>query len=186
MQNFPRYKIIQLYTHATDSGETGEPVIYFADSTLDLSELVSENKPATRLIVLSACETGLGKEYKGEGVFSFNRGFAALGIPAAVTNLWSVDNESTYKITELFYKYLSSGLPTDVAMQKAKLEFLSHASRRYELPFYWAPAIVAGKTESFVFQKKNRVLYEIILILALVGLFFLAWRRTGKRKINFQ
>ncbi len=94
---------------ASDSSSRGEPVIYFADSALYLSELVGENKAATQLIVLSACETATGKEYKGEGVFSFNRGFAALGIPAAISSLWSVDNKSTYRITELFYKWLSQG-----------------------------------------------------------------------------
>ena len=124
MQQFSQYSIIQLYTHASDSSINNEPVIYFADSALYLSDLINEYKPHTRLIVLSACETGTGKIYQGEGVFSFNRGFAALGIPAAITNLWSVDNTSTYLLTELFYKWLAKGFPTDVALQKAKLEFL--------------------------------------------------------------
>jgi CHAT domain-containing protein len=112
-----------LYTHSSDSSGRGEPVIYFADSALYLSDLISEYKPLARLIVLSACETGAGKVYNGEGVFSFNRGFAAIGIPAAITNLWSVENASTYKLTELFYKYLTRGIPSDIALQKAKLEF---------------------------------------------------------------
>ena len=102
-----------------------DPVIYFSDSALYLSSLIPDRKPVTQLVVLSACETANGKLYRGEGIFSFNRGFAALGIPAAISNLWSVDNESTYQITELFYKYLSQGLPTDIALQKAKLEFIN-------------------------------------------------------------
>ena len=80
MKLFDGYRIIQLYTHSADSSSSGEPVIYFSDSALYLSELIPEKKPATRLIVLSACETGNGKLYQGEGIFSFNRGFAALGI----------------------------------------------------------------------------------------------------------
>lgn len=148
MQQFYSYKIIQLYTHASDSSNGGEPVIYFADSVLSLSELIPENKTAAQLIVLSACETGNGKLYKGEGVFSFNRGFAALGIPSAVINLWSVENESTYKITELFYKYISEGLPLDVALQKAKLDFIQNAPKGKKLPYYWAAAILAGKTDA--------------------------------------
>ena len=124
MHQFSQYRIIQLYTHASDSSINNEPVIYFADSALYLSDLISEHKSHTQLIVLSACETGIGKIYQGEGVFSFNRGFAALGIPAAITNLWSVDNTSTYLLTELFYKWLAKGLPTDVELQKAKLDFL--------------------------------------------------------------
>src|SRR4030095_16553196 len=136
LQNFPAYQVIQLYTHASDSGNTGEPEIYFADSVLRLSELLSEKKPFAKLIVLSACETGTGQLHQGEGVFSFNRGFAALGIPSSVSNLWSVDNVSTYRLTELFYKYLARGLPMDDALQKAKLEFIEKSSKEKSLPYY--------------------------------------------------
>jgi CHAT domain-containing protein/Tfp pilus assembly protein PilF len=148
MQQFETYKIIQLYTHASDTSSNGEPVIFFADSALYLSELIPENKNVAQLIVLSACETGNGKLYKGEGVFSFNRGFAALGIPSAVINLWSVENQSTYKITEMFYKYTAKGLPLDEALQKAKLEFIAGSSKEKRLPFYWAAAVLVGKTDA--------------------------------------
>ena len=153
LRQFSQYRIIQLYTHAADSSINNEPVIYFADSALYLSDLINEYKPLTRLVVLSACETGTGKNYQGEGVFSFNRGFAALGIPAAISNLWSVDNTSTYLLTELFYKWLAKGLPTDVALQKAKLEFLQTASREKSMPCYWAGPVLVGKTDTIELKK---------------------------------
>ncbi len=152
---FPGYSVIQLYTHASASSEANEPVIYFSDSILYLSELVPEIKPSTQLIVLAACETGKGQVYEGEGTFSFNRAFAAIGIPAAVTTLWSVETESTYRITELFYKYLSEGNPTDIALQKAKIEFLKSASKEKALPYYWAGPILSGKTEKIEFSQGN-------------------------------
>ena len=147
LQNFPDYNIIQLYAHASDNSANNDPVIYFSDSALYLSSLVPDRKAVvTQLVVLSACETANGKLYEGEGIFSFNRGFAAFGIPAAISNLWSVDNKSTYKITELFYKYLSQGLPMDMALQKAKLEFINTAtSEQNKLPYYWAGVILTGK-----------------------------------------
>ncbi|MEO8412437.1 MAG: CHAT domain-containing protein [Ginsengibacter sp.] len=145
---FPGYTIIQLYTHASDSSSSNDPVIFFADSALYLSDLIIDRKPVTQLVVLSACETANGKLYQGEGIFSFNRGFAALGIPAAISNLWSVENESTYKITELFYKYLSQGLPTDVSLQKAKLDFIHTASsEEKKLPYFWAGSVLTGKVD---------------------------------------
>ena len=185
MSLFYGYKIIQLYTHATDSGANGEPVIYFADSTLSLPELIPENKPATQLIVLSACETGNGKLYKGEGVFSFNRGFAALGIPSSVINLWSVENESTYKITELFYKYTAEGLPLDVALQKAKLEFTSSSSKQKKLPYYWAAAILVGKTDAIEMGKPLPWTWIVTTAGVFIAcIFFFLFRRKNQTPIN--
>jgi CHAT domain-containing protein len=173
LQQFPDYKIIQLYTHSSDSSNNKEPVIYFADSALYLSELIPENKNAVRLIVLSACETGNGKLNKGEGVFSFNRGFAALGIPSSIINLWSVDNESTYKLTELFYKYAAQGIPLDISLQKAKLEFIATSSKEKRLPFYWAAAILAGKTDAVEIERSSFWLKIIIAAIIISILLFI-------------
>jgi CHAT domain-containing protein len=164
LQQFPSYKIIQLYTHAADSSDRKEPVIYFADSSLYLSDLTTEQLPVTQLIVLSACNTGIGKLYQGEGVFSFNRGFAALGIPSSVSNLWSIDNLSTYQLTEYFYSYLAKGLPIDEALQKAKLEFLDKATGEQKLPYHWAPAILIGKSNAIAYKKDSN--WKMILLLA--------------------
>jgi CHAT domain-containing protein len=180
LRQFSKYKIIQLYTHAADTSANGEPVIFFTDSALYLSELVAENKPHAKLIVLSACETGNGKLYQGEGVFSFNRGFASLGIPSSVTNLWSVDNTSTYRLTELFYKYLSEGMPVDIALQKAKLEFIA-SSRQNRLPYYWAATIIAGKTEVLVEKKKNTWIYIAVIAILATGISFFGWRKWKAR-----
>lgn len=159
LDDFSDYKVVQLYTHASDSSTDtsghNEPVIYFADAALYLSDLIPREKPVTRLIVLSACETARGKVYQGEGVFNFNRGFAALGIPSSVTNLWEVQNETTYRLTESFYKYMSKGEPLDVALQKAKLEFFQQTSQEKTLPYYWAAAIMMGNTDPI--EKKGSI-----------------------------
>lgn len=182
LQQFSKYIIIQLYTHASDTSKNHEPVIYFTDSALYLSDLIAENKPFTRLIVLSACETGNGKFYQGEGVFGFNRGFASIGIPSSVTNLWAVDNQSTYRLTEIFYKYLSEGVPIDVALQKAKLRFLSDASKENNMPYYWAATIVAGKTNAIEYKKTYPWKFEVLTGIGIAGLAILVmwgWRRKN-------
>ena len=155
LRDFPVCKIIQLYTHASENATNGDPLIYFADSSLSLSSLYNTTLPQTRLVVLSACETGVGKLYRGEGVFSFNRGFAAMGVPSSIANLWSIDNESTYRLTELFYEYLSQKQPADIAMQNAKIEFLSKASQEKRLPYFWSASILIGKTNSIDFKNEN-------------------------------
>ncbi|HEX4849536.1 MAG TPA: CHAT domain-containing protein, partial [Puia sp.] len=174
LRQFSKYTIIQLYTHAIDSGKNGEPVIYFSDSSLYLSELIAESKPVTRLMVLSACQTGNGKLYEGEGVFSFNRGFAAMGIPSSIINLWSVDNRATYQVTEIFYKYLSQGLPVDIALQKAKIEFMQQGTRENRLPYYWAAAVVVGKTEAISSNTNSswKNLFWLLILVPVTLAFF--------------
>lgn len=185
LKNFPAYNIVQLYTHAADSSSNGDPIIYFSDSSLLLSELYTDRKPVTHLVVLSACETANGKLYQGEGIFSFNRGFAALGIPAAISNLWPVDNESTYKIIELFYKYSASGLPTDIALQQAKIAFINTVSlKEKSLPYYWAGAILTGKAENFTINNSRINSKQWWLIIPLILLLYFLFNKfislTGK------
>ncbi|PWT96344.1 MAG: hypothetical protein C5B52_16020, partial [Bacteroidetes bacterium] len=146
LNEYFKHQVVQLYTHAADNSNNGEPIIYFSDSLMYLSELIPGLEPATRLIVISACESGSGKLYEGEGVFSFNRGFAAIGVPSSVTNLWSVDDKSTYRITELFYRHIANGEPYDIALQLAKNEFMNSGSKDDQLPYYWAGPVLVGVT----------------------------------------
>lgn len=145
LNSFYKYDIVHLYTHADAKGQQADPVIYFTDSVLDLNELIVSVRPVTSLIVLAACESGLGKFHKGEGVFSFNRAFAALGIPTSVVNLWPVDNKTTYNLNELFYKFLHQGFPVDVSLQMAKIMYLETASAGNKTPYFWAGSVVEGK-----------------------------------------
>ena len=184
MRNFANYKIIQLYTHSSENSLKNEPVIYFADSALYLSELILERKPITQLIILSACETANGILYKGEGIFSFTRGFAALGIPAAVSNLWAVDNKCNYAITELFYQFLKEGNATDIALQKAKLYFIKNSSSKEKtLPYFWASSILVGKvgviTEGDTISKKIKI-PSIIVLLGICTFYFYSKRQRIK------
>ncbi|MBA4166146.1 MAG: CHAT domain-containing protein [Chitinophagaceae bacterium] len=148
LDNFFNFRILQLYTHASEGSANEDPRIYFADSSLKLSDIDPVFGGATRLIVLSACETGNGAYLKGEGVFSFNRIFASIGIPSSMVNLWSVDNQAVYSLTELFYKYMVKGLPIDVSLQKAKIEFIKNASKERTMPYYWAAAVIVGRSDA--------------------------------------
>jgi len=177
LKSFSQYKILQLYTHASGNSGMGEPVIYFADSVLYLSDLISGSQPATALVILSACETGTGKLYQGEGVFSFNRGFAAIGIPSAVANLWPVDNLTTYKLTEIFHKHVANGDALDIALQKAKLELMQSGSR-YALPYYWAAATLTGKDEAVIKERSSSIWWIVLLGGVVLSILLLSFKKA--------
>jgi CHAT domain-containing protein len=180
LKDFYKYRIIQLYTHATDSGSSGEPMIYFSDSTLSLSELIYGHKPVTSLVVLSACQTGLGRLYNGEGVFNFNRGFAAMGVPSSISNLWEIETQSTYELTELFYKNLAKGLAADLALQKAKKDFMSKGNRRNQLPYLWAAPILVGNSNYSI--EENGFSWKWLMILIPILLLGFWWTRRVSTK----
>ncbi len=143
----PGYRIVQLFTHASADSSGSIPTLYFADSTLRLNELSLPRKPVTELLVLSACQTGVGKNQRGEGVFSLARGFAALGIPSVLTTLWSVENEPVYRITQNLYEQISDDIPLDIALQNAQKQWLQTASTHGQLPYAWAGMVIVGNTE---------------------------------------
>jgi CHAT domain-containing protein/tetratricopeptide (TPR) repeat protein len=169
------HSIIQLYSHAVADADGQEPRLYFFDTSMPLSELQLLGGIPAHLIVLAACNTGVGKLVRGEGVFSLARGFAAAGIPSSITTLWEVENQATYELTELFYRFLSDGLPSDVALQQAKLEFLEK-SEGQSLPYFWAGQVLAGRSD--VLKPASSLgsyyiyLYIIIALLAVVLLYY--------------
>lgn len=184
--NFFRYQCLQLYTHASDSSDRNEPVIFFADSAVYLSDLIPENDMKTRLVFLSACETGAGKLSKGEGVFSFNRGFAELGIPATISTLWPISNQSTYRLTELFYKYLSEGADKDISLQRAKLQFLKEAEGIEKLPYSWAAPVLVGDTGKLLFRSDHKKMIMVVsaMIIGIIAiLLFMLQRQSAKFRV---
>ncbi len=101
------------------------------------------------LVVLSACETGIGKLQRGEGIVSLARAFAYAGAKSIVTTLWKVSDEQSKNLMSSFYKYLSKGKEKDEALRLAKLDFLKANEKRTELlhPFFWASFIGIGDME---------------------------------------
>ncbi len=142
-----QYRIIQLFTHADADSTDREPTLFFADSTLRLSELTTTGQLPAELVGLSACKTGIGANQRGEGVFSLARGFASLGVPSILTTLWNVENQATYALTELFYTRLAEGLPKDVALQQAKIAYLADADLSDQLPNRWGGLLLVGNAE---------------------------------------
>jgi CHAT domain-containing protein/tetratricopeptide (TPR) repeat protein len=98
------------------------------------------------LVMLSACETGLGKEKRGEGVIGLTRAFMYAGAPTVGVSLWSVADKSTAELMTDFYKrYLgsASSASASASMRDAQLSMIS--AKKYSAPFYWAPFVLVGE-----------------------------------------
>lgn len=135
------------------------------------------------LVVLSACETGVGKAVGGEGVLSLARAFQDAGCPSAAMTLWSVDDEATAQLTRLFLQHIRDGKRKDVALQLAKKDFL--ASGQPAAPFFWSGFVLTGdaapiafgdvclKGTAFSYAAVLGLLVMLVLVLGLVVRIFL-------------
>lgn len=122
-----------------------------------------------QLAVLSACNTGSGKLERGEGIISLARGFFYAGIPSVVMTLWEVEDHSSADLVALFYKNLRDGYATDIALQKAKLEFLEKAGQLQSHPYFWAGYVNIGKTKPISFQTSWNTISLVVLIASIVS-----------------
>ena len=95
----------------------------------------------TDLLVLSACQTGLG-EVSGEGVFGLQRGFKKAGVNTILMSLWEVDDEATSLLMTSFYKELAKGKSKSDSLKAAQKAVKNHKGKDFSSPFYWAAFIL--------------------------------------------
>ncbi|MGC1391229.1 MAG: CHAT domain-containing protein [Bacteroidales bacterium] len=112
------------------------------DGFLQATEIFNLNLNAD-LVVLSACQTGLGKLIRGEGMVGLTRAFMYAGTPTVMVSLWSVSDASTATLMGEFYKNLvKEKLYKTDALRKAQLTMLGN--EKFAHPFYWAPFVLVG------------------------------------------
>ena len=108
------------------------------DGRLEVRELFATELSA-RLVVLSACETGLGKLSRGDELVGLQRAFLYAGTPAVVTTLWKVDDRASFMLMRTFYEGLQGKGPTEAlrAAQRALIVDFPH-------PYAWAAFVLTG------------------------------------------
>ncbi len=185
-----QYNIIHLGTHAVIDNTSpmlsrlilakeSNDTISSEDGYLHAYEIYNLSLRA-ELAVLTACETGLGKESKSEGVLSLSHSFAYAGCPSIVMSLWQIDEKTSSAIIENFYEHLANGATKSEALRQAKLNYLSGASGELAAPYFWAGMVLVGNSEP-INQPPNNRLWLILSILAAVVLGFLLIRKARKK-----
>jgi CHAT domain-containing protein len=148
-----RYRIVHFATHGLLNSEHPELsglVLSLVDDDgktrdgfLRMHEIFNLQLPAD-LVVLSACQTALGKEIKGEGLIGLTRGFLYAGAGRVVASLWQVDDLATAELMKRFYRgMLKDGMRPAAALRAAQLELMKQ--KRWAAPYFWAAFTMQGE-----------------------------------------
>jgi CHAT domain-containing protein len=116
------------------------------DGIMTALEASALNLRGTKLVTLSACDSGLGEVWNSEGVYGLRRAFVLAGSESLVMTLWAVSDASSRETMAAYYAGLRAGLGRGDALRQAKLEMLKRTDRRH--PFYWASFIQSGEWAS--------------------------------------
>ncbi|BDU24370.1 CHAT domain-containing protein [Flavobacterium sp. GSB-24] len=184
--NASHYSMLHLSTHAS-SGDIETPAsIKFSDQEILYSELYNLHINPD-LVVLSACETGIGKLYKAEGAMSIARGFQFAGAQNLLFSLWKVNDFTTSVFMSDFYINIQKDVPYFEANTNAKLDYLNNKSipNAKKSPYYWSAFVYYGTLQKP--EKSPNYIFYIISFLAVIGLFLVFNHyRNGKSSRNSQ
>ncbi len=148
-----QYRYIHFATHGLlDSERPGLSALVFSmvdqqgkpqDGFLRANDIYNLKLPA-ELVVLSACQTGLGKDIKGEGLVGLTRGFMYAGAARVVVSLWNVNDKATAELMTKFYeKMLKQGQRPAAALRAAQVEMWKQ--KHWQSPYYWAAFTIQGE-----------------------------------------
>ncbi|MBD2429177.1 tetratricopeptide repeat protein [Phormidium sp. FACHB-1136] len=113
------------------------------DGVLTALEATGLNLRGTRLVVMSACETGVGQVANGEGVYGLRRAFVMAGAESQLMSLWKVDDLGTAELMQRYYQRLQNGKGRSESLRQVQLEFMANPT--YQHPYYWASFIFSGE-----------------------------------------
>jgi CHAT domain-containing protein/predicted negative regulator of RcsB-dependent stress response len=151
-KDLKNYAVLHIATHGLLNAErpqfTGLVLSLVGNKTGDgflRTDEIFNLKLGAPLVMLSACETGLGKEKRGEGVIGLTRAFMYAGAPTVGVSLWSVADRSTADLMTDLYKRMLTGQGMSAVAAKRAAQQGMIAGKKYSAPFYWAPFVLVGE-----------------------------------------
>ena len=188
-ENAGKYNVLHLSLHGIidDDNPLMSSLIFndedsINDGYLNAMEIFNLDLNAD-MVVISACNSGIGQIQKGEGVMSLSRAFAYAGCPSTVMSLWKVSDKSASEIMINFYKHLNKGHEKDKALRLAKLDYLNTTTDpMLKHPFFWATFVPVGNMEPIISKSNNQVWLIIIgVILFLSAVYYVNYQRSRKK-----
>lgn len=138
---------------------------------------ISLTRIKSPMVVLSACNSGTGTLYHGEGLMSLARSFTLAGASSVIKTAWEINDGTSSEIITRFYYHLSWGKEKNEAMRLAKLEYLKKATPSATNPYFWAAYEVLGDNVSVARNIKRSVLILSLLVIIAAGTTALYFRR---------
>ncbi len=203
INQIPYADLIHIRAHA-EQGTKNNGKIHLYDNTQLTQQDIQALDFKARHVVLDACETGMGKVSKGEGVLSLGWSFVYRGVPSVVMSLWKVNSSSTEILMENYYQQLKNGTPADEALRQAKLKLLDQRKTKkervleflgirknqmkvkYAEPNHWAAFIHTGNPPSVQANKSCNLNYLLGTLLLLFLLIYTIRKTKTTQKTKHQ
>jgi len=181
IKNVNNYNTIHISTHAQSGNFVIPSHIQFYDDMLFLQETYALHTSA-QLVVLSACESGIGKLQKGEGAMSLARGFQYAGADAVLFSLWKINDKSTSQIMDYFYTNYSKNSSAFISNNQSKLDYLNNKniSNAKKSPYYWNTFVYYGAIQKSKQSNIPLTLYIIIGVSISILIMFIYRFKTKK------
>ena len=171
--------ILHFAGHATAAENS--PWLYSVDkhgvpNIISREQISSMDLPFS-LVVLSACETGIGEFNAGEGVNSLAYSFMTAGVNSLVFSLWEVNDKSTAELMKFFYRNLKNGSHPSQALRNAKINFINSTPPETRSPYYWAGFVCTTVDRSPLETNYSQLIRDrlsyLLTIGGVIGILFL-------------
>jgi len=189
--NVGEYQIVHFATHGfldSEHPEVSGIVLTMVDSRgvrtnglMPLHDIYSLDLSA-ELTVLSACQTALGKDIKGEGLVGLTHAFMSAGSKSVVASLWKVDDRATAVLMADFYEaMLQQGMSPAAALRSAKLKMMR--DKQWSAPYYWAGFVLQGEYANRISVDRHPwlntrlVVLSLLILIVVVGLLIIHKRK---------